>query len=713
MERERGYDKQRIEFLRLGAFGCKFDYGEFDYLFLRSLKERGRDRAYALRVGDAVYDMYANAEVFIGERELIVGRIACRDFTESERTEYGLLREYAARTAPAMPGQASHMTIDYDLLLNKGALGIISDIRLKRSRLDLTDPGGIERDNFYASCIRALEGLIRFAERYSEKAEQQASQLEERGEDAARAAELREISANLRNVPANPASGFYEALQSAHFVTFCLSGKPFMAASHLYQLGRPDRYLLPFYEKDISDGKITPFRAQTLLDCFAILLNTRIPNGLAAGYMVGGSDENGRVVSNDLTRMAMDVIRHIRLIYPGVGYCWRPDSPPEDLRLACEILGEGHSHPAIFNDAVISAGLRRHGLSVAESYNYIHSTCVEITPIASSNVWVASPYMNLAQKLLDALVRDYASMDDLLGAYYELIETGIKENLVNETRGRAERRRYALDPLLSCFVNDCLEIGADIEAGGARYNWIMPSFVGLSNAADSLHVIEKLIFENKELDFATLRAALANDFEGYETLLRKIQNTVVKYGNDDDEADKYVLKLTEWLLKTMEKYQKRRENYLVPSLFCWIMHDRFGLETGASPDGRRAGFPLGDGSGPAQGREITGPTAAILSATKWEHEGFIGGIAVNMKFSKKMFGPGSADKLIALIRTYMGRGGFELQINVVDRETLEKAQNDPDGYKDLVVRVGGYSDYFVKLSPTMQREVLARTEYQL
>ena len=383
------------------------------------------------------------------------------------------------------------------------------------------------------------------------------------------------------------------------------------------------------------------------------------------------------------------------------------------METAAAIIGKGHSHPAVFNDEVIQAGLRRLGLPPEEACEYIHSTCVENTPIASSNVWVASPYTNLVQKLLDVLDREYGSMEELFSAYSARLSESIRQNLIAEETSRLERERFHFDPLLSCFVRGCLETGTDIERGGARYNWIMPSFVGLSNAADALCAIETLIFDQKRWTFAELRRMLAANFEGFEAQRQLILRRAEKYGNDADRPDGYVKRLSEWIAAECEKYSRPDGFRLVPSLFCWVMHDLFGQETGASPDGRTAGFPLGDGSGPAQGREEKGPTAAVLSCTKWEHTPFIGGIAMNMKFSKKYFAGDSLGKMISLIRTYLKRGGFELQINVVDRDTLLAAREQPELYRDLVVRIGGYSDYFTKLSPTMQAEVIERTEYAL
>ena len=191
-----------------------------------------------------------------------------------------------------------------------------------------------------------------------------------------------------------------------------------------------------------------------------------------------------------------------------------------------------------------------------------------------------------------------------------------------------------------------------------------------------------------------------------------ILNHIPKYGNDMDEVDSLFSVFTEFIVAECKKYSGLHSNgNLIPSVFCWVMHERFGRETGATADGRLAGFPLGDGSGPCQGREKSGPTASILSSTKWNHTPFIGGVAVNLKFAKSSLGANSAQTVKALVKTYLERGGFETQINVVDNETLKKAQADPEQYRDLVVRIGGYSDYFVKLSPQMQAELILRTAH--
>jgi pyruvate-formate lyase len=276
-----------------------------------------------------------------------------------------------------------------------------------------------------------------------------------------------------------------------------------------------------------------------------------------------------------------------------------------------------------------------------------------------------------------------------------------------------ERFHHGGDALVSCFVNDCLERGLDVDRGGARYNWIMPSFVGLANLVDSLAAIRARVFEERSLDWPLLREALASDYADREPLRLSLLNTVPKYGNDDDTVDELATEITGWIREELARYHTYRGDRFIPSLFCWIMHEQLGSVTPATPDGRKCGFPLGDGSGPAQGRERKGPTAAILSATKWEHAPFIGGIAVNTRFRRSLFTPSSVGKMTDLVRTFMTRGGFELQINSVDQETLRDARRRPEAYQDLVVRIGGYSDYFVKLRPAMQEELILRTEHRI
>lgn len=696
---------ERIEFLRKRVFEDLNFSNEFYYLFYKNYEQHA-DLIEEERYAEAFDYAFSNLSPSITEGELIVGKRDIPLSAEAQQewdNKYKLIAD--TRSENAGTGQDSHMAIDYELLLSKGINGIIESIDEYLTDCDE------EKALYYKCCKRCLKAIIKHSENYADLADK----MSKEATDPMRKSELEKIAEICKKVPAQPAESFYEAVQSVSFITHCMSLNPFRSFSaQQFQLGHPDRYLLKFYKKDIEKGTITKEYAQLLLDCLGIQINMRVPNGLSSGYMLGGRNEKGEIVANELTEMCMQVIDDIRLVYPAVGLCYTEGMPEKYLEKACELLSKGYSHPAIFNDDVITKGLLHYGVDSEQAHNYIHSTCVEITPVAASNVWVASPYTNMPQLLLDLMDKEYSTLDSLINAYFEKLDSIIKTNFEFQNQNRYVRTQTSINPLLSCFVNDCLKTGVDIDRGGAKYNWVMPSFVGMANLIDSLFAIKTLVFEEKKFSLCEFKAILENNFEDNEALRLYILNRIPKYGNDINDIDKYFGLISEHIVDECKKYSGFLSNSnLIPSVFCWIMHEHFGKNTCATPDGRKAGFPLGDGSGPCQGREINGPTASILSSTKWDHSKFIGGVAVNLKFSKASLGKNSLPTMVSIVKTYLKRGGFELQINVVDNETLKKAQKNPEEYRDLVVRIGGYSDYFVRLTPEMQEEVILRTAHNV
>ncbi len=610
------------------------------------------------------------------------------------------------------------MAIDFEKLLHEGVAGIRQEIEEYRAPLVLTNAADAEKDVFYRACLMSLDALVNVAHHYADLAEEQSLTLSPDRRD-----ELLRIAEICRHVPEYPARSFYEAVQCVHFVNFALCAAHQM---HLMQYGHPDRYLLPFYEQDLSEGRISRAEAQELIDCLAIILSEYTPQHLAIGWMLGGRDETGQVVANDLSEMFLVSLKHVPLAYPCTGLAWTDDMPVQIKELAADLLSQGLSHPAIFNDQVITNGLINLGLEPDEACHYQQSTCVEITPCASSNVYVASPYINLPQILQDLLgipsmnavdaavleaVKYPASFDDLLQAYRNRLAVVIEDAVIEQNTIQMTRRYNGGKALLSCFVNECLDLGLDIDHGGARYNWIEPSFVGIANTVDALFAIQKVVYEQQQVDIGGLADALRKNFAGCEDLRCQLEQRNHKYGNDQDEVDALAQTITGWVAELTHQHRGYLGGKYVSGFFCWIMHERLGAQTAATPDGRKAGFPLGDGSGPAQGRERNGPTAAILSTTKWDHQSHIGGIALNLKFTSPSDREGFNKNLVDLIDTYILRGGFEIQVNVVDREKLLDAQQHPEQYQDLVVRIGGYSDYFVRLSPEMQAEVILRTNH--
>ena len=695
---------KRIENLREQALRGAWSLDQVYFNFYRIFEKNAALGSLEKRFANAYDFALSEIEPSIDEGELILGKpvhfLDPRDCEEWERLKAGIVAETKTQM-----GQDSHMAVDYEKLLKKGIQGVIFEIDGYLKNCD------VDKRDFYEcakTCLQAAAGL---SGKYAFELMMRAEDCE----DPEQKEEYIELAQMMQKVPFHPAETFHEAVQSICFLAYCLTIDMFRPESNLqYQLGHIDRILLPYYEHDIRTGAITKERAQLILDCMGIMINRRIPRGLSSGYMLGGRDENGAVVANDLTRMGIQVIDDIRLVFPAVGLCYVPELPQDIMDLALETLSHGRSHPAIFNDDLIVGGLMHYGMPEKEARNYIHSTCVEITPVGSSAVWVASPYTNMPGLLLDVMDREYDSFDELLKALFAHLDARIGENLAAELESRKIRRNRGQNPLLSCFVNDCLAEGRDIEHGGARYNWIMPSFVGIANLVDCLYAVKTAVFDDRKLSMAQLKELCDQNFENAEPVRQYLLNGIKKYGNDDPEIDAYFGMITEHLIAECEKYREGEKGFrLIPSAFCWIMHEQLGRETPATPDGRPAGFPLGDGSGPCQGRERSGPTASILSSTSWCHEKLIGGVAVNMKFSKKTFTEDSCRKVGELIRTFMARGGFEFQVNVVDRDTLLAAQKDPESYKDLVVRIGGYSDYFTALSKEMQAEVILRTAHEV
>ncbi|MEE4195964.1 MAG: pyruvate formate lyase family protein, partial [Anaerolineae bacterium] len=650
--------------------------------------------------------------------ELIVGKYFLRQLTQKEQAELDHFRENIEPYRVIEVGQRAHMAIDFEKLLHEGVDGIRKEINAYREGLTLTNAEDYEKDVFYRSSLMSLDALINAAHHYAALAEQQSLIAAPVRRD-----ELLRIAKICRHVPEYPARNFYEAIQCVHFVNFALCAAHQMS---LMQYGHPDRYLLRFYEQDLSEGRITREEAQELIDCLAVILTEYTPQHLAIGWMLGGRDETGQVISNELTEMFLISLNHVPLAYPCTGLAWTDDTPEHIKELAADLLSHGLSHPAIFNDQVITQGLIDLGLSPVEACRYQQSTCVEITPCASSNVYVASPYINLPQILQDILgipsmvaedeealqsVQYPASFADLLQTYRKRLAAVIEDAVIEQNTIQMTRRYNGGKALLSCFVNDCLAKGLDIDHGGARYNWIEPSFVGLANTVDALFAIQKVVYEQQQVDIGGLADALRKNFTGCEDLRCQLEQRIEKYGNDQDKVDDLAQTITNWVAELTHQHRGYLGGRYVSGFFCWIMHERLGAQTAATPDGRKAGFPLGDGSGPAQGRERQGPTAAILSTTKWDHQSHIGGIALNLKFTSPTDRVGFNQNLVDLIDTYILRGGFEIQVNVVDREKLLDAQQHPEQYQDLVVRIGGYSDYFVRLSPEMQAEVILRTNH--
>ncbi|MDP7396702.1 MAG: pyruvate formate lyase family protein [Roseibacillus sp.] len=665
-----------------------------DWLIWRARRTEARHRAMPI-------------ELSPGER--IVGRPELRSPTPEEAQEIERVQEILNSIPPHPGGDSGHFHPDYEKLFRLGIGGIRQEIQSKTPTGGRPNPATKEQQTFYQACDIAIGGLSEYAQRVADECD-----LAAVGADEAAATRWHELAGICRHVSTEPPSTFHQAIQ---LMFLGIVGLWFGEDHGLTTPGRMDQTLRPFYEADLAAGRITPEEALELICCLYIQTNMILKAGAAVSVMVGGRDENGDDATNELTYLCLAARLATQLVYPTVALAWHENTPAELTDFACRMLRTGIGDPAFFNDELIAEGLRDHGVSEADSYNYMNSTCVEIKVVGASNMWVAAPYFNCPQALLEVL--ESIGQDPARPSTFDGFNSLVKEHLATSVREAAEnldrvwhqRQETGCFPLASCLINDCLEKGLDFDRGGARYNWVENSFVGLGNLVDSLLVVKHLVYQSTELSLVELHQVLNDDFEGHEPLRQRIINRIPSYGNDDDEADTLAAEWAEFLLETTGSNIVGLHPY-VPGFFCWVMHERLGANTGTTPDGRKAGFPLADGAGAVQGREKRGPTASAISTTKWDHKKVLGGLVHNVKFSRKVLGTESGLKALrSLIETYLRRGGFEIQVNVVSADTLRDAQVHPENHASLLVRVAGYSDYFVHLNPNAQAELIARTEH--
>ncbi len=672
-----------------------------------SLQASESEPAWIIRRGMLTRDLLKAARFALDDLELIIGRLAPDNPAQKAR------RPGAARWLkehyPAVftPGQAGHCQLEFSRLFTLGIDGLIADLE-QRSLHALA-----EQADTYRSFALAVSGLSAMIENAATTA---ADELSRHSCSQDRQAELEEMKATCLHVAHQPPETFRQALQ---LVWLVILGVQLADRAWLVSPGHLDRLLGPFYQADLEAGRITPDTARLYIECLYLLINEYVPDGLAISVMVGGRDAAGKDLTNPLSYLCLQALENTRLVYPSVGVCWHPGTPAALTALAADLMAGGHANPAFFNDSTIQTGLQQYGVPPEESWNYVNSTCVEITPCGSSNVWVASPYYSLPQILLDEIQAQAQSLTPVdtfagfLKRYQIRLEEKVSAAVAEQNQARAARKAWGGKPLQSVFTNDCIELGLDIDRGGARYNWAECSFVGLANLADALYVVLQEVFTQHQFSFQELHAILDANFVGNERLRQRFLNAYPKYGNGIELVDHLVNDIVGMAREACAPHRLEPDNSpYVPGAFCWVMHEQLGRQCGATPDGRREGFPFADGCGAAQGREKAGPTAAIRSVTAWDAAPLIGGAAFNMKFSASLFQtPGASRRLQDLIITFLQLGGFETQVNVVDGSLLRAAQAHPEEHRDLVVRIGGYTDYFTRLTPEMQAEVLLRTEY--
>ncbi|MEJ2634341.1 MAG: glycyl radical protein [Calditrichia bacterium] len=684
----------------------------------------------SFRVADETRRIYQDSIIPFWEGRSIRDRIFS-EMDESWKAAYeaGIFTEFMEQRAPGH-------TVLGSKIYGKGMLDFIDEIQQQINNLDFFNDQSVwqKREEFRAMKI-AAGALVEFAERHAQKARA----LAEREDNPSQQKELREIAITCERVPARAPRNFREALQYYWFVHLGVITE--LNTWDSFNPGRLDQHLYPFYKNGIEDDSLSEENARELLQAFWIKFNNQ-PAPPKVGVTaqesntytdfclinLGGLKEDGSDAVNELSYLILDVIEEMRLLQPSSMVQLSKKNPDRFIKRALKIVKTGFGQPSIFNTDAIIQELIRQGKSVIDARNGGASGCVE-TGAFGKESYILTGYFNLV-KILEITLNDgtdpltgkqiglktgaageFKNFDDLLQAYEKqlnhFIDIKIKGNIIIE-------RLYARclpAPFMSLLIDDCIARGKDYNDGGARYNTSYIQGVGLGSITDSLAAIKYYVFDRKQISLQAFMEALQNDFSGHEELQRLLREAAPKYGNDNDYADDIMKQIFEIYYHAVDGRPNSKGGYFRINLLPTTSHVYFGSKVGATPDGRKAHKPLSEGISPVQGADQNGPTAVLKSAAKIDHIR-TGGTLLNQKFTPQLLSDDNGiAKLAQLIRTYFRMDGHHIQFNVVTAETLRKAQAHPEEYRDLIVRVAGYSDYFVDLGRDLQDEIIARSEH--
>lgn len=643
--------------------------------------------------------------------------------------EAGIFTEFMEQRAPG------HTVLD-DKIYGKGMEDFKADIRGSMEKLDfLGDPEAFKKKEELEAMALAADALIRYAERHAVRAKQLAASEK----DPKRKTELRRIAEVCSHVPRHAPRDFWEALQYYWFVHLGVIIE--LNTWDSFNPGRLDQHLYPFYKKGLESGALTEESVRELLQAFWIKFNnqpappkvgvTAEESGTYTDFClinVGGVQKDGSDGVNELSFLLLDVVEEMRLLQPSSMVQISKKTPDSFLRRALRIVKTGFGQPSIFNaDAIIQEMLRQ-GKSLEDARSGGASGCVEAGIFGKEN-YNLTGYFNLPKILeitlyngVDPLTEkkigletgepeSFSSYADLFEAFgrqiRHFVDIKIKGNNIIE-RIYAE---YLPTPFLSLLIDDCIAQGKDYHDGGARYNTSYIQGVGTGTVTDSLASIKYSIFDKKNLSWIELKDALRKNFDGQEILRQRLVNKTPKYGNDDDYPDEIMVSVFEAYYSAVNGRPNTKGGTYRINLLPTTVHIYFGKMTGALPDGRKASEPLSEGISPVQGADRHGPTAVVKSAAKMDHLR-TGGTLLNQKFTPQLLANDEGIvKLGHLVRSYFKLDGHHIQFNVVTAETLREARKHPEKYRDLIVRVAGYSDYFVDIGPELQEEIIRRTEH--
>lgn len=642
--------------------------------------------------------------------------------------EAGLFTEFMEQRAPG------HTAMD-GKMYKTGLLDVKARIAGELEKLDfLNDPEATDKQEELMAMSISCDAAILFAERHAELAEEQAKHCT----DPVRKAELAHIAEVCRWVPAHAPRDFWEAIQMYWFVHLGtiteLNGWDAMNPGHF------DQHLAPFYEKGLAEGTLTREQAKELISCFWIKVNnhTAPPKvGITAkesgtyndftNINLGGVKADGSDGTSEVSYIMLEVLEELHILQPGCSIHISSRTPDRFLHAGCRVIRQGHGYPSVFNPDAYVQELLRQGKSLQDAREGGCSGCIEVGAFGKED-YLLTGYLNVP-KILEVTLnngmdpvsktkvgietgdpRTFKSYDELYAAFLKQLHFIVDQKMRVSNYIDRMFAKYAPATFLSLFIDDCIAKGRDYYNCGPRYHSTYIQCTGLGTVTDSLSVLKKHVFEEHKIDMDTLLRAVAKNWEGEEKLRQFILNRTPFFGNDNAYADTIAVQVYNDLVDEIDGKPNTKGSCFRLNMLSTTCHVYFGLVLGASVNGRFAGRSISDGTSPSQGADTHGPTAVIKSLGKLDQIKS-GGTLLNLRFLPSLLKKEEdIAKLASLIRTYFGMGGHHVQFNIVDTATLYAAQKSPEDYKDLLVRMAGYSDYFNDMNADLQGEIISRTE---
>jgi len=608
-----------------------------------------------------------------------------------------------------------HIIMGYHELLHNGLGHILQRVREELSK----QPANL----FYQAALITLEATAQHILRYAELAKEMA---EGRGQDEIRRAELLEMSRVCQKIASTKPETFYEAVQLFWFINLAAQ---YESNASSISPGRFDQYMVQFYRKDRENGADPEFSKEILRSLWlkmndVVLLRSedsaKYFAGFPTGYTIilGGLDHRGRCAVNELSYLILDTYQDIQLPQPNLGVRINELTPRLFFNKIVETIRFGTGIPQVFNDEVIIPGFLAKGVSLEDARDYAVVGCVELSIPGKTYGLHDIALFNLLKVMevtLEARAGEFADFTNLIEAIKENIRKYVVYMVEGSNTVEEGHRDFDPTPLLSCFIDSCLTKGVDVSAGGANYNFSGVQGIGIANLSDSLYALKKVCFEEKKMPLPQLFGHLQANFAGIdgESLRVRLINKYAKYGNDITEVDDLGAEILAYYCQTLEGYQNGRGGQFLPGSYTVSAHIPLGKAVGATADGRKAGEQLADGGlSPMMGRDKEGPTAVLKSVSRLDNYLTSNGSLLNVKFHPKALeGQVGLNKMIGYLQAFVKLKLQHIQFNIISGDTLRAAQKEPEKYRNLVVRVAGYSAIFVELNKAIQDDIIARTEH--